>query len=97
MTTFILHSKKAINAENLSESQNKSVIAKHYHGENVERYYVRVSNGSVIDPFKTSLAELKQTDVKFVEVTAENYDLYLKAVNGKTRTSFSSIGRLVNA
>jgi hypothetical protein len=97
MNKYIFYDKSELDAEAISERDMERVVAKNIRGKQLNRYYLRVTGNSVVNPIRTFLAELDKEDVVFVEVSEEHYELYLKALHGKTRTSFTSIGRLINA
>lgn len=95
ITNYTLHNKSVVSDLNIG--QEKDVVAKHIISDSLERFYLRVDNGHVINPLEISIAELRKIIPVFVETSENNYTLYHKAIHGQTRTGFKSLERIINA
>lgn len=92
--TYLLYDGTKINEE-LPENRKFRIIGKVVETANLIRYYIRTSSNKLFDPKIYNEYQLKNDIPRFVEVKSNIYELYEKYINNESRTTISSIERLL--
>ncbi len=92
-TIYTMHNKSRV--DSVPFGREYLILAKYVVSENMERFYLKMVDGKLINPDEIDAHELRKNDGAFVAVSAEVYDKYQAAIHGTTRTPFRSIERLI--
>jgi hypothetical protein len=72
------------------------IVAKKIITENLVRYFIKRSNGRLLDPKKLGARELKSARTTFIEVTELVFLKYHDYILNKTKVPLNSIERMID-
>ncbi len=92
--TLTLFNKSSV--ESVPPGREYLIIAKKVQTDNISQYMIKFINNFPVSPVENTVYELKKNDGTFVKVNESVYNTYIDIINGKSRVSLNSIGRLSN-